>query len=66
MYSKSISILLASFTLIAVGALAFIDSMSFSCGTMQHVLYKAIPASVALGLLGFLIGAILDNARFKR
>lgn len=66
MYSKSISVVLASLALVVIGSITFINSMSFSFGTMQFVLYKAVPAALALGLLGFLIGGILDNAKSRR
>lgn len=66
MYSKSISVVLASLAIVVVGSITFINSMSFSVGTMQFVVYKSIPAALALGVLGFLIGVILDNAKRRR
>lgn len=66
MYSKSISIVLASLSLVVLGCVVFVKSMSVSYGTMQYVVYKAVPASISLGVLGFLIGRILDYAKFKR
>ena len=66
MYSKSISTVLASLSLIIIGCVVFIKTMSFDYGTMQYVVYKAVPAAILLGGLGFMIGSVLDYARFKK
>lgn len=66
MYSKSVSVFLTSLSFVVLGVLSFMKSMSYSCDTILHVLYKIIPASLAIGILGFLIGSVMDYAKAKK
>lgn len=66
MYSKSIALFLMSLSLIVLCAIDFMSSFSFDCLTVKYTLIKVVPWSCVLGLLGFMIGRILDYAKYKR
>lgn len=66
MYSKSIALFLMSLSLIVLCAIGFISAFSFDCLTIKYTLIRVVPWSCVLGLLGFMIGRILDYAKYKR
>ncbi len=66
MYSKSIALFLMSSSLVVLCSVVFINAFSFDCLTIKYTLMRVVPWSCLLGLLGFLIGRILDYAKFKK
>lgn len=66
MYAKSIALFLMSLSLVVLGGIVFVNSFSFDCLTIQATLIRVVPWSFVFGLLGFLIGGILDNAKVRK
>lgn len=66
MYSKNIALFLTSLSLVVLGSIVFINAFSFDCLTIQATLIRVVPWSFLLGVLGFLIGRILDDAKVRK
>ncbi len=66
MYSKSIALFLMSLSLVVLCLVIFINAFSFDCLVIKYTLLRVLPCSLILGLLGFLIGRILDYANYKK
>lgn len=66
MYAKSIALFLMSLSLVVLGGIVFVNSFSFDCLTIQATLIRVVPWSFIFGLLGFLIGGTLDNAKVRK
>lgn len=65
MYSKSVALFLMSLSLIVLGSIVLVTSFSFDCLTIQATLIRVVPWSLLFGVLGFLIGRILDDAKIR-
>lgn len=66
MYSKSIALFFMSLSLIVLGSIVFINAFSIDCLTIKFTLIRIIPYSIVLGVLGFMIGRILDYANVRK
>lgn len=66
MYSKSIALFFMSLSLVVLGGIVFLNAFSFDCLTIQATLIRVVPWSLLLGVLGFLIGRILDDAKVRK
>lgn len=66
MYSKSIALFLMSLSLVVLCSIVFLNAFSLDCLTIKYTLYRVVPYSCVLGLLGFMIGKVLDHAKYKR
>ncbi len=56
----------SSFTILACGGLSLFNSMSINYYTVLGALKKVIPAVIALGSLGWVMGMILDAPKRKK
>ena len=65
-FTKKLSGLFASFTILVMGGANLIMTMSIDFSTLVFVVTKLLPLSILMGFLGRLIGSILDNPRRKR
>lgn len=66
MYAKNTALFLMSLSLVILSSIVFLNSFSFDCLTIQATLIRVVPWSFIFGLLGFLIGGILDNAKVRK
>lgn len=55
----------ASFSILIMGAASLLESMSLDYYTVLNTLGKIIPASIALGGIGWVMGMILDKPKSK-
>ncbi|MBQ2870378.1 hypothetical protein IJE86_01620 [bacterium] len=62
-YSKQLSGILASFTVIVLLGANLFTTMTIDVSTMIFVLIKVLPIAFAMGFLGHMIGNILDNPK---
>ncbi len=62
-YSKKLSGLFASFTVIVLLGVNLFQTMSVDVSTLIFVFVKVLPIAIGMGLLGRLIGQILDNPK---
>lgn len=53
----------ASFSIIIMGTVSLLESMSLDYYSVLNTLGKIVPASIALGGLGWIMGMILDRPR---
>ena len=65
-FTKKLSGLFASFTVLVMGGANLIMTMSIDFSTLVFVLTKLLPLAILMGYLGHLIGGILDNPRRKK
>lgn len=65
-YSKKLSGILASFSVIVLLGMNLIQTMTIDVTTLKFVLIRVLPATLIMGYLGHLIGTILDNPRGKK
>ncbi|HNW25369.1 MAG TPA: hypothetical protein PLG15_01445 [Candidatus Gastranaerophilaceae bacterium] len=56
----------ASWTILIAGALSLTGSMSLDYYSVFATLKKVIPASFAMGFIGWMMGSILDKPRRRR
>ena len=62
MYSKSLALLLMSLSIMIMGSIMFICSLSISCESLECTLFRVLPGSLIIGVLGFIMGTILDSS----
>ena len=60
---KRLAAIFASFTILIMGSASLLESMSLDYYTVISTLQKVLPASLALGGLGWIMGMILDKPR---
>lgn len=60
---KRLAAIFASFAVLIMGTASLIESMSFDYYSVLGTLEKIIPASIALGALGWVMGMVLDKPR---
>lgn len=60
---KRLAALFTSFSIVIMGALSLSRSMSLDYYTVMGTLYKVLPASFAMGCLGWVMGMILDKPK---
>lgn len=64
-YSKQISGILASFSVIVLLGANIFMTMTVDVSTLIFVFTRVLPITLAMGYLGYLIGNILDNPKGK-
>ena len=62
---KKLAAVFASFAILIMGTVSLSESMSLDYYTVLGTLSKVIPAAVALGALGWVMGMILDKPKRK-
>lgn len=62
---KRLAAIFASFSILVMGAVSLLESMSLDYYSVLNTLQKVIPASIALGGLGWIMGMILDRPKRK-
>lgn len=60
---KKLAAVFSSFAILVMGAASLLRSMSLDYYTVLNTLQKVIPAVVALGSIGWVMGMILDKPR---
>lgn len=63
---KRLAAIFASFSIVIMGTLSLSESMSIDYYSVLNTLEKVLPASVALGGLGWVMGMILDKPKKHR
>lgn len=62
---KRLAAIFASFAVLIMGTASLLESMSLDYYSVLNTVEKVIPASIALGLLGWFMGMVLDKPRKK-
>lgn len=62
---KKLAAIFASFTVLIMGTASLLESMSLDYYSVLNTIEKVIPASIALGGLGWFMGMILDKPKKK-
>lgn len=62
---KKLAAVFASFAILIIGTVSLAESMSLDYYSVLGTLSKVIPAAVALGSLGWVMGMILDKPKRK-
>lgn len=62
---KRLAAIFASFTILIMGTMSLLESMSLDYYTVMNTLEKVLPASFIIGALGWVMGMILDKPRTK-
>jgi VIT1/CCC1 family predicted Fe2+/Mn2+ transporter len=65
-YAQKLSGMLASLTAFLCSAIIFVKSSAITMSVLIHALMTVIPATVATGVLGHMIGKIFDSAKKKK
>jgi len=60
---KRLAAIFASFAILVMGTTSLLESMSLDYYSVLNTLSKIIPASLALGGLGWFMGMVLDKPR---
>lgn len=60
---KRLAAVFASFSIVIVGTVSLLESMSLDYYSVLNTVEKIIPACLALGSLGWVMGAILDRPK---
>lgn len=60
---KRLAAIFASFAILIMGTASLLENMSLDYYTVLGTLQKVIPASLALGGLGWFMGMVLDKPR---
>lgn len=63
---KRLAAIFASFSILIMGTVSLLESMSLDYYSVLNTLQKVIPASIVLGCLGWVIGMILDKPRKRK
>lgn len=63
---KRLAAIFASFSILVMGALSLMQSMSLDYYSVVNTLEKIVPASLIMGALGWVMGMILDRPRVRR
>jgi hypothetical protein len=59
---KRLAAIFVSFSIVIMGSASLFESMSLDYYSVLGTLEKVFPASISLGLLGWMIGLILDTS----
>lgn len=62
---KRLAAVFASFAILIIGTVSLFESMSLDYYSVLNTMGKIIPASIALGGLGWIMGMILDSSKKK-
>ena len=62
-YTKKLSGLFASFSVIVLLGVNLFNTMTVDVNTLVFVFVKVLPVSIGMWYLGYLIGSILDNPK---
>lgn len=62
---KRLAAIFASFSILIMGTISLFESMSLDYYSVLNTLEKVIPASAALGGIGWVMGMILDKPKKK-
>lgn len=62
---KRLAAIFASFSILAVGTLSLLESMSLDYYSVLDTVGKIIPASIVMGGLGWVMGMILDKPKSR-
>lgn len=62
---KKLAAVFASFAILIMGTVSLFESMSLDYYSVLGTLSKVIPAAVALGSLGWVMGMVLDKPKHK-
>lgn len=60
---KRLAAIFASFSVLIIGTISLFESMSLDYYSVLNTIEKVIPASIVLGILGWIMGMILDRPR---
>jgi len=60
---KRLAAIFASFTILIMGTMSLLESMSLDYYSVLSTLQKIIPASIIIGGLGWIMGMILDKPK---
>lgn len=63
---KRLAAIFASFSILLIGAVSLLESMSLDYYSVLNTVQKIVPASLALGGLGWVMGMILDKPKKRR
>lgn len=63
---QKLAAVFASFTILTVGTLSLLESMSLDYYSVLNTLGKVIPASIIIGGLGYVMGLILDQPKRRK
>jgi len=63
---KRLAAIFASFSILIMGTVSLLESMSLDYYSVLSTLEKVIPASIILGGLGWVMGMILDKPKKRR
>jgi type II secretory pathway component PulK len=63
---KRLAAIFASFAVLIIGTASLLESMSLDYYSVLNTLQKILPASLALGGLGWFMGMILDKQKRNR
>ena len=58
---KRLAAVFASFSILIMGTVSLLESMSFDYYSVLSTLEKVIPASIVIGALGWVMGMVLDR-----
>lgn len=61
--SRRLAAIFVSFAILFVGTLSLLESMSIDYYSVLNTLQKILPASLAMGCIGWIMGGILDKPR---
>ena len=61
-----LSAIFASFTMLVIGSIVLLRTMSLGFDDVLYACQISITAAIVSGILGYLIGAILENAKSTR
>ena len=62
-YKKRLPAVFASFTILIMGAMSLLESMSLDYYSVVGTLGKVIPASAVMAAIGWVMGFVLDQPR---
>lgn len=65
-YKQKLSAVFASFAVLIMGTISLLESMSIDYYSVLSTLIKVVPASIIMGILGWVMGMILDQPRRRR
>lgn len=63
---KRLAAIFASFSILIMGTVSLLESMSFDYYSVLSTLQKVIPASIIIGGLGWVMGMILDRPKQRK
>ncbi len=66
MYSKELSVLWTSVAIVVFGTIVFCTSFSIDAETVKFTIIKILPYSLVLGIMGYIVGKILDSSSAVR